>query len=138
MPPLSEDELRRLFAEDHFASDATGCTIEEARLGYARCSLEIGQRHRNQRGEVMGGALFTLGDFAIAVASNASGTAHVAVSCSIDYMATARGTRLVAEAVSERDGRHLAFYTATIEDELGTKIARMTSVGYAMEKIERP
>ena len=56
MAELGTEELKRLFAEDHFASDACGCRIEEARPGYARVSFEIERRHRNQRNEVMGGA----------------------------------------------------------------------------------
>lgn len=132
---LGTEELKRLFAEDHFASDACGCRIEEARPGYARASFEIERHHRNQRNEVMGGAIFTLGDFAIAVASHATGTAHVAVSCSIDFLTTVKGTRLIAEARAERDGRHLAFYSARITDELGTYVARMSSTGFAVGEI---
>ena len=137
MEALSEDELRELFKHDHYATDACDCTIEEARPGYARCSFEIQQKHRNQRGEVMGGALFTIGDFAIAVASNASGMAHVAVNCNIEYLTTVKASRVIAEAKADRDGRHLAFYTADITDELGTKVAKMTSVGFAIGEIPR-
>lgn len=135
MAELGTKELRRLFAEDHFASDACGCRIEEAYPGYARVSFEVEKRHRNQRNEVMGGAIFTLGDFAIAVVSNATGTAHVAVSCTIEFLTTVKGMRLIAEAKVERDGRHLAFYTARIEDELGTYVARMSSTGFAVGEI---
>lgn len=137
MEALTEDELRKLFRNDHFATVAADCIIEEAHPGYARCSFEIEQKHRNQRGEVMGGALFTLGDFAIAVASNASGMAHVAVNCNIEYLTTVKGARIIAEARADRDGRHLAFYTADITDELGTKVAKMTSVGFAVGEIPR-
>ena len=43
--------------------------IEEVDDGYAKCSLEIQPHHLNAANTVMGGAIFTLADFAFAVAT---------------------------------------------------------------------
>ena len=38
--------------------------------------------------------------------------------------------RLIATADVDREGHTLGFYTAVVTDELGTLVAKMTSVGY--------
>ena len=63
------EEARAYFAQDRFATE-NGAVIREIGEGYAVCSLELTERHRNALGNVMGGAVFMLGDFAFAVASN--------------------------------------------------------------------
>ena len=64
------EELTEKFYKDLFASKQTGVIIDEMREGYAKCSFEILPHHKNAYGTVMGGAIFTLADFAVAVASN--------------------------------------------------------------------
>ena len=67
MPSL--EDIRERFAGDRYAAHS-GIIIEEAREGYARCSMVIQPYHLNALNSVQGGALFTLGDFAFAVASS--------------------------------------------------------------------
>lgn len=66
MPSL--DDIRQRFSGDRYAVHS-GIIIEEAYEGYARCSMVIQPYHLNALDSVQGGALFTLGDFAFAVAS---------------------------------------------------------------------
>ena len=75
----------------------------------------------------MGGAIFTLADFALAVACNVGEEPTVAVTNTIQYYSQPKGSRLVATAEADRSGRSLGFYTIDVTDELGTKVARMTS-----------
>lgn len=63
------DEVRERFSKDRFAT-VNGAVIETVDEGFARCSMELNDTHRNALGAVMGGAIFTLADFAFAVASN--------------------------------------------------------------------
>ena len=79
--------------------------------------------------EVRDGSL-TLADFAIAVASNVGRVPTFSVSCNIEFLNVARGKRLIATADADRSGHTLGFYTAVVVDELGTPVARMTSVVY--------
>ena len=72
--------------------------IEQVDEGYAKCWLEIQPHHLNAAGTVMGGAIFTLADFAFAVASNWNKPLHVSTTSQITYLGVARGTRLIAEA----------------------------------------
>ena len=66
----SLEEVRAVFRNDHFATDACGCRVVEAARGHAVCEFDIPPGHRNEKGGVMGGAIFTVADLAFAVASN--------------------------------------------------------------------
>lgn len=122
----SLEEVRAIFSNDRFASDACGCRVVEAVRGHAVCEFDITAGHRNEKGGVMGGAIFTVADFAMAVASNVGSPTTVSVSSTIEFMSAARGTRLIATADVEKDGRTLGFYRCVVTDELGTPVARAT------------
>lgn len=124
---MTLDEVREFFGHDLFATQACGCQVMEAARGHAVCEFEIGPTHVNAQGNVMGGAIFTLADFALAVACNVGEEPTVAVTNTIQYYAQPKGTRLVATAEADRSGRSMGFYTIDIADELGTKVARMAS-----------
>ena len=124
---MTLDEVREFFGHDLFATQACGCQVMEAARGHAICEFEIGPTHVNAQGNVMGGAIFTLADFALAVACNVGEEPTVAVTNTIQYYAQPKGTRLVATAEADRSGRSMGFYTIDIADELGTNVARMTA-----------
>ena len=123
----SLEEIRRYFAGDRFATEACKAAIIDARKGFAVCTCPIERVHRNALGGVMGGALFTLADFALAVASNIGEAPTVSISNSIEFLAAARGEKLIATCETEKSGRALGFYTVRIEDDRGTQVARMTA-----------
>ena len=118
------EEVQRIFTHDRFATNA-GCTVVEAAPGHAVTQMDVTPEHLNEKGGVMGGAIFTLADLAIAVASNVGDDPTVSVSFTIEFLAGARGTRLTATADAEKDGRSLGYYTCLVTDELGTKVARV-------------
>ena len=124
---LPIEEVRAFFAHDRFATEACGCRIVEAARGHAVTELDITPVHRNAMGAVMGGAIFTLADYALAVACNMGEEPTVSVSNSIEFLASARGGRLIATCDADKSGRSLGFYTIDVADELGTKVARMTA-----------
>lgn len=120
------EEVREIFRNDRFATDACGCRVVEAAPGHAVCEFDVTPGHRNEKGGVMGGAIFTLADFAIAVASNVGSPVTVSVSSSIEFMSAPRGERLTAVADVDKDGRSLGFFACMVTDELGTPVARVT------------
>ena len=87
MPSL--EDIRERFAGDRYAAHS-GIIIEEAREGYARCSMVIQPYHLNALNSVQGGVLFTLGDFAFAVASCCGEQKAVSLSNQISYMKPAK------------------------------------------------
>lgn len=126
----SLEEVRAFFADDRFATKACKARIVEARRGHAVCEFAIEQIHRNAMGGVMGGAIFTLADFALAIASNLGEEPTVSVSNAIEFVSAAKGSRLIATCDADKSGRTLGFYTVRVEDDLGRLVAVMTATCY--------
>lgn len=126
----TRDEIEAVFANDRFATQAAGCRVVEGAKGHAVCEMELSPIHRNAMGNVMGGAIFTLADFALAIACNIGESPTVSVDSNISFFAATKGTRLIATAEADRSGRRLGFYTVTVSDDLGKTIAKMTATCY--------
>ena len=75
----------------------------------------------------MGGAIFTLADFALAIACNMGEQPTVAVSNAIEFINAPKGCKLIATCEVDKSGRSLGFYTVTVEDDLGVLVAKMTA-----------
>ena len=56
------------------------------------------------------------------------------LSSQINFLTTAKGEYLTAEARAVRKGRRTSFYAAEIRDELGTLIATVSSNGFRMDR----
>lgn len=129
MPTL--EEIRKAFANDRFATEAAGCQIRTAEPRHAICVMPLKPIHMNAAGTPQGGAVFTLADFAFAVAANSFGTfITVSLQHDITYFAPARGSMLIAEARCVKSGRTAGFYIVDITDDLGTHVAQMTVNGF--------
>ena len=85
---MTLDEARAFFREDRFATELAGITIEDVREQSVRCVMPITPGHRNAAGAVMGGAIFTLADFAFAVAANVGGVLTVTTTASVSFVGT--------------------------------------------------
>lgn len=129
-PGRDIDAMRAAYsAGDAFAAQLVGARIDSCGPGSAVCSLEIGPQHKNGHGIVMGGVMFTLADFAFAVACDAMRTQTVTLSSSIQFLSAARANRLIAQAVCLRDGRSVCFYSVDVRDENGNAIASVSITG---------
>ena len=122
------DEARKYFEGDRFATE-NGMTIVELGEDYALCALEITSRHRNALGKVMGGAMFTLADFAFAVASNFGKNPTVSTTSQITYLKAPKGNTLFARAQLIRQGETSVYYEISVTDETGILAARVTASG---------
>lgn len=123
------EEVRKLFEKDRFATE-NGAVIDAIGDHYAKCSLQLSDRHKNAMGAVMGGVAFTLADFAFAVASNWQEPGSVSLNSNITYLSTAKGNRLTAEAVCVKHGRSTSCYRIDVRDELDRLIATVNTTGY--------
>ncbi len=128
---------RELFARDLYATECTGAVIEAAEPGHSVCTLAVEAKHRNAGGTVMGGAIFTLADFAFAVAANLNHLPTVAQSAQITYLTPGRGAQLRAEATCVRHGHTASFYRVDVTDETGTLVASVTVNGFSSKKKEK-
>lgn len=130
MPEL--EELVRRFREDRFAMLA-GAEIREAEPGRAVCAMPLEQKHMNANGVPMGGAIFTLADFACAVAANGfSERVVVSQQASISFLAPAKGGMLLAEANCLKMGRTTCLIAVDVHDDSGTYVAHATINGFVV------
>jgi acyl-CoA thioesterase len=127
-------KAQEFFGNDRFATEAAGIVITDVGRNYAKVELDLEARHYNAIGAVMGGVYFTMADFAFAIASNHNADPCVTLSSQITYLNGTRGKHLICEAHCLKDGRKTCFYELTVEDELGTEIARITTQGYKLVK----
>ena len=112
------EKVRKRFENDRFATD-NGAVIEAVGEGYARCVMSLDEHHYNAVGSVMGGAIFTLADFAFAVASNWNKKPCVSLTAQITYLGRAKGKKLIAEAEKVKEGRTTCYYLIEVAVELG-------------------
>lgn len=125
----SLEEVKKIFEGDRFATE-NGAVIEKIGDRSAVCSLMITDSHRNAMGAVMGGVYFMLADFAFAVAANNEKMGCVSLKSDISFLSSAKGEKLIAEAVCVKDGKSTACYRVDVTDELGILVATVTVTGY--------
>lgn len=127
----SIEEARAYFAGDLFAMQA-GVQLDEMWDEGCVCSMPVSDMHKNAAGGVMGGAIFTLADFAFAVASNNMHRTTVAQQVSVNFLSGTRGSRLIARAQCKKDGKTTCVYNIDIVDNLGRDIAQFIGTGYKL------
>ena len=125
------EDARDYFSRDRFATE-NGMSLDALDTDRAVTSMTIGDRHRNAAGGVMGGAIFTLADFAFAALTNGRGRLTVAQQVSINYLAAPRGTRLVATARCRKDGRTSCVVDVDVADDTGRDVALFVGLGFKM------
>lgn len=126
----TREEIEAVFANDRFATQAAGCRVVSGERGCAVAEMELTDIHCNAMGNVMGGAIFTLADFALAIACNIGEAPTVSVDHAVNFMRTTKGSKLIATATCDKPGRHLSFYTVVVKDDLDKLIARVSATCY--------
>ncbi len=132
MEPETLRKVQERFQKDRYATE-NGAVIEEVGEGYARVGMELDRHHYNAVGGVMGGAVFTIADFAFAVATNWRGKTVVSQTAQITYLGRVKGKKMIAEAKEVKDGRSVCYYVVEVSDELGSKVAHVTSSGFHVD-----
>ncbi len=130
-------QLREKFVNDLYVSKGLEAVIDEASYGYAICSMEIQPHHCNALGIPMGGVMFTLADFAFAVAANQNGREVVTQASQIAFLTPTKGKRLIAAARQTKDGKKTCFYQISVTDETGTEVAFVTVNGFVVRNESR-
>ncbi len=98
--------------------------------GAARAKMHIQPHHLNGLGSAMGGAIFTLADFAFAAASNSHGTIAVALNVNITFLKAARSGTLWAEARENSKNPKVGSYTVEVRDDEGDLVAMFQGTAY--------
>ena len=127
------DAIKRLFDNDRFAKHA-GIELIEFSPGRAQASMHITDKHLNGIGLVQGGAIFTLADFAFAVAVNSRGNIAVAVTTTITFLKAATEGTLIATAEEISLSNRLGTYRVTVTNENEETIAVFQGTAYRKAK----
>jgi acyl-CoA thioesterase len=125
-------ELAEVFEKDRFAT-GIGIELLEVEAGRAVARMAVGPGHLNAAGVVQGGAIFTLADFAFAVASNSRGNVALAIEAHVTFLRAVRTGVLRAEATEEGGSRRLSTCTVRVTDEVGTLVALFTGTAFRKE-----
>ena len=123
------EEVKKAFEGDLYATQTTGIEIDELGENYAKCSLILEKKHKNAWGITMGGAIYTLSDFAFAVASNIDELNTVTTVSNISFINAVKGDVIYANAKCLKDGKKLVFYEVEVTDNLDTLVANVTFTG---------
>ena len=129
----SDDELFRKVMADKFAR-YVGIQLLEAREGYARVELTLNNNHLNGVNMIQGGVIFTLADYAFALASNSGNCPTVALNANISYFKTPVGKIIRAEAKEISVRNRISGYQVDITDEDGSLIASFSGLGFRKQK----
>lgn len=127
----SLEEAREEFEKDKFARN-TGIKLDELTEEYSICSLKLNDNHRNAYGGVMGGAIFTLADFAFATLSNNIHSLTVAQHVNITYLNAPKGDTLYAKATCRKSGKTTTIINVDVYDDLGRDVAVFLGSGFKL------
>jgi len=127
------DSVREFFKGDRFAA-RNGVSLLEVRPGYAKARMLVEEHHCNGYRIAHGGAIFTLADFAFAVAANSHGTVAVAVNVNISFVKAGELGVLLAEAREVSRGPKLSSYTVHVTNEAGELIAVFQGLAYSKKE----
>jgi len=123
-------EIKQFFTEHDLFAKHSGIELLEAAKGYAKVSMTIRDYHLNGVKTVHGGAIFTLADFAFAVASNSHGRIAMGINVTISYVKAATKGILIAEAKEISLNSKLGNYIVNITDDEHNLVAVFQGTAY--------
>ncbi|MDD2960456.1 MAG: PaaI family thioesterase [Muribaculaceae bacterium] len=127
------EALKEYFLNDTYAM-SLGFNIVEGCAGGSVITVDIQPNHLNGVGIPHGGFLYSLGDFAGAVATNAYGFVSLSIDSSISYLNKTKGNMLIAKATELSRSHRFSYIEIDIKDELDTLVARFKGTYYITEK----
>lgn len=129
------EKLKEFFKKDYFAISLLGIEIEKAEDGYCECTLNKRKELLNANGVMQGGALYTLGDFAFAVAAASSGKMAVTSSITVNYVKPGKGDVFRAYARPVNIGKRIHYYDVEVKDG-DILVAKLSVVGCVIGETE--
>lgn len=123
------EKILELFSKDKFSNNC-GIKVVDIKPGTAKCSMEITENHLNGIGTLMGGAAFTLADFAFALAANSHGLVAVSTNANISFLKKCSSGIVTAVATEISRSHHLGVYRVSLTNDRGEQIADFTGTCY--------
>ena len=128
--------LNFLNENDHFAKE-NGMVITRIGEGSSEAVLTASERHFNGVGIIMGGALFTLTDFAFAAALNSFGFRAVGMNASTSFLKPGKGVpgaKFTARAKLVSKTRRTGVFDVNVYDDQERMLAHSVMTGFITEK----
>ncbi|MFA7404518.1 MAG: PaaI family thioesterase [Pelobacteraceae bacterium] len=123
-------DMKQFFSTEDLFARHNGIELVDVGPGWAKASMKIEPFHFNGAKTVHGGAIFTLADFAFAVASNSHGTLAMGINTSVSFVKAALKGTLYAEAREQSRNAKLASYSVMITDDAGDVVAIFQGMVY--------
>lgn len=121
--------MTEIFKRDPFAQKLNIELIDWGK-GYAKTALTIMEDMLNFHDAAHGGLIFSLADYAFAVASNSHGQVAVGISTNMSYVSAGKlGERLICTATEINNNGRLAIYEMEVKAN-GELKARMEGMVY--------
>ena len=127
----SVEEAREYFKNDRFAT-GNGMQLDELYEDGCVCSMTIRDDHRNAYDGVMGGVIFTLADFALAITSNNIHQLSVAQQVSVNYLSAPKGKKLIATAKCRKSGRTTSVINVDVKDDTGRDVMQFVGTAFKL------
>lgn len=133
---MDESLVPKHLAADEFIK-YVGVDVVRNEAGEVVAQLRIEPQHLNGVGVAQGGAIFTLADYAFAMASNSDGRISVGLNTTITYVEPARlGDLLTARVEEISRKRTISNYAIRIVNQEDKTIASFTGVAYKIGETE--
>ena len=130
------DRIRDFLNEnDHFAKE-NGMVITRIEEGLSEAVLTASERHFNGVGIIMGGALFTLTDFAFAAGLNSFGFRAVGMNASTSFLKPGKGVpgaKFTARAKLVSKTRRTAVFDVNVYDDADRLLTHSIMTGFITE-----
>jgi len=126
---MNTEKIKNYFLNDKYA-ELTGIKSVDIKEGYCKAEMEVLPKHLNAAGIIQGGALFTLADFAVAVASNTHGQLSLSIQADISFIKGISKGKIYAIATEVSKPKKLGNYEVKIKDENEDIIASFHSLVY--------
>ena len=130
------DRILKFFNDnDHFAKE-NGMVITRLEEGASEAVLTASERHFNGVGIIMGGALFTLTDFAFAAALNSFGFRAVGMNASTSFLKPGKGVpgaKFTARATLVSKTRRTAVFDVNVYDDENRLLTHSIMTGFITE-----
>ena len=124
-------KIKKFFEENDKLAKFLDFNIEEVKLGYAKVSVVIKEKHLNGANVAHGGVIFSLADYAFAIASNSHGNLALSINSSISIINGAKeNDKLIAIAKEVSKNHKLGVYEVLVIDSKGKKIALFQGMVY--------
>ena len=127
--------LNFLNENDHFAKE-NGMVITRLEEGASEAVLTASERHFNGMGIIMGGALFTLSDFAFAAAIHTFGFCAVGMNSSTAFLKPGKGVpgaKFTARATLVSKTRRTAVFDVNVYDDENRLLTHSIMTGFITE-----